>query len=231
MSAASEPNPAPNSVVSLIMAATGVSAATLHEAAGKIGALPAAIRPVQPGMRVVGPALPARGRTGDNLWLHRAIYAANPGEVLVVDVGGGADANEFGHWGEVMAAAAQQRGIAGLVINGGVRDGEQLKNRRFPTFAQSLCIGGTAKDPHGSGAIGSPVRLGRVTINRGDLVVGDTDGVVVIPAGRAQQALLDARGREDAEQQIFERLAAGERSLDIYSLPTEQPDENSAEEA
>lgn len=197
----------------------GLPSATLHEAAGKIGALPAAFGPVRPGMTVAGPACPVLSPPGDNLWLHRAIYAARPGEVLVVAFGEGSDPAEFGHWGEVMAVAALERGIAGLVIAGGVRDAVQLESRGFPTFSTALNIRGTAKDPHGVGEVGDPVTIGGVVVHRGDLVLGDDDGVVVIPAADAATAVAAARQREAAEQDIFARLAAGESTLDIYGLP------------
>ncbi|MCG2621344.1 4-carboxy-4-hydroxy-2-oxoadipate aldolase/oxaloacetate decarboxylase [Arthrobacter sp. I2-34] len=200
----------------LVEAAGVLPTATLHEAGGKIGALPAAIKPVRPGMRLAGTALPVLCPPGDNLWLHRAVYEADPGEVLVVDVG---EAMEHGHWGEVLAVAAQKRGIAGLVINGGVRDGDQLLQRGFPVFSASISIRGTAKDPYGAGAIGEPVRIGGVEIRRGDLVVGDADGVVVVPADQAAAVIEKSVQREADEQDILARLAAGECSLDIYSLP------------
>ena len=86
----------------LIAAAAELSAATLHEAAQRAGALPAAIRPVDASMRLCGRALPVRCPSGDNLWIHRALAVAQPGDVLVVDSGEGA----FGYWGEIMATAA-----------------------------------------------------------------------------------------------------------------------------
>ncbi|MFK4040301.1 RraA family protein [Nonomuraea wenchangensis] len=202
--------------------AAALPTATLHEAAGKIGALPSAVKPVRPGMRLAGPALPVLSPPGDNLWLHRAIYAAQPGDVLVVAFGEGSDPLEFGHWGEVMAVAALERGIAGLVIDGGVRDADQLATRGFPTFASSVSIRGTGKDPEGTGAVGEPVRIGEVNVHRGDLVVGDGDGVVVLPAGLAGGVVRTARERETAEQEIFARLAAGESTLDVYRLPGER---------
>jgi 4-hydroxy-4-methyl-2-oxoglutarate aldolase len=196
-----------------------VGSATLHEAAGKVGALPAAISPIGPGMRISGPALPVLSPPGDNLWLHWALDAAQPGDVIVVAFGEGPDPDEFGHWGEVMAVAAQQRRVAGLVIAGGVRDVHRLKELGFATFASSTCIRGTAKDPAGIGAIGNPVHIGDTTIGHGDLVVADDDGVVVIPKSRAEVALAAAEKREHEEKDIFRRLAAGESTTDIYNLP------------
>ncbi|MEU1180716.1 RraA family protein [Streptomyces sp. NPDC005820] len=195
-----------------------VGSASLYEAAGKVGALPAVIRSIHPGMRVIGPALPVRSPAGDNLWLHRAIYAAERGDVLVVDTGSGL---EHGYWGEVMTAAAQHRGIAGLVITGGVRDSAELIARGFPTFAGAVSVRGTTKNPQGDGDVGSAVRIGDVVVRRGDLVLADDDGVVVLPAADAAKALAEAERRDSAEADIMTRLSAGETTIDIYGLPTE----------
>lgn len=211
-----------DAVCPLAAAAAGIAAATLHEAAGKIGALPSAIQPIRAGMRVVGEAFPVRGLSGNNLCLHHAIYAADPGDVLVANVGAAPESLEYGYWGEVMAVAALRRGIAGLVITGGVRDCDQLAALGFPTFAPAVCLAGTRKDRDGAGVIGEPVRVGSVDVTRGDLVLGDADGVVVIPAALAMVALQRAREREADERLIFDRLAAGESTLQIYQLATEE---------
>lgn len=201
---------------SMVASARTLSTATAHEAAGRIGAIPASIKPIHPAMRVCGPALPVRTPAGDNLFLHHAIYAARPGEVLVVDTMGGA---EFGYWGEVMALATQVRGIAGLVIAGGVRDSLRMVELGFPVFSIGTCIRGTAKDPHGDGTIGAPIRLGDVTISRGDLVLGDADGVVVLPAEQSAAIVARSHQRDTEEQIIFEQLRGGATTLQIYALP------------
>ena len=126
-----------------VAAARSLPAATLHEAGGKIGALPSAIKPVAPGMHLCGPAVTVHSPGGDNLWLHRAFEVAQPGDVMVVYASG---AYEHGYWGEVMATAAQVRGLAGLVIDACVRDGALLAGIGFPVFSRGLCIRGTSKD-------------------------------------------------------------------------------------
>ena len=202
---------------SLLARARASSSATLHEAANKTGALPAAIKPIGPDVRVCGLAFPVKSPPGDNLWLHHAIYAASPGDVLVVDVG---DDPEYGYWGEVMAVAAAVRGLAGLVINGGVRDAQRMLEMSFPVFSTTPCIRGTAKNPAGAGSVAAPIRIGGVIVHRGDLVFGDADGVVVLPSAAAA-AIVDAAERRDAEEtRIFARLRSGESTLDIYSLAT-----------
>lgn len=192
------------------------SSATLHEAAKKIGALPSAIKPLSPTIRLCGRAYPVRSPSGDNLWLHHAIYAADPGDVLVIDVG---SEPEFGYWGEVMTVAAQLRGLAGLVLNGGVRDAQRLLEMNFPVFAWTTCIKGTGKNPSGKGSLGTPIKLGGSTIARGDLVYGDGDGVVVLPSAHAEAIVTAGEQRDAAEVEIFRRLRSGETTLEIYSLP------------
>lgn len=198
---------------------TAIGTASLHEAAGKVGALPAVIRPIHDGMRVIGTALPVRSPAGDNLWLHRAIYAADHGDVLVVDTGAG---REHGYWGEVMTVAAQQRGIAGLVITGGIRDSAALVTRGFPTFAGAVSDRGTTKNPDSDGAVGEAVRIGNVVVRRGDLVLADDDGVMVLPAADAARAIEVAERRDAAEAEIMTRLRGGETTIDIYGLPTDK---------
>lgn len=194
--------------------ASTLPSSTLHEAAGKIGALPSAIKPVHPSFRICGAAVTVQSPPADNLWLHRAIVAARPGDVLVVHVGGHYEA---GYWGEVMSQAARARGLAGLVIDGCVRDGAILERFGFPVFARGLCIRGTGKDFDARGWINAPTLFGDVTVQPGDLIVGDTDGVVAIPRARVDEVLAKARQREEDEARIIERLAAGENSLDIYN--------------
>lgn len=199
----------------LLGRAVGLGTASLHEAAGRRGALPFGLKPLSASMLLAGPAFPVRSPRGDNLWLHRAIAEAEAGAVLVVDVGAG---EGYGHWGEVMARAAVARGLAGLVLTGGVRDSRQLVELGFPTFCTSIAIQGTAKDFGGDGALGEPVRLGDVTVRAGDLIVGDADGLFAIPAADAAAVVTAAEAREAEERTIFRRLEAGETTLDIYRL-------------
>jgi 4-hydroxy-4-methyl-2-oxoglutarate aldolase len=197
----------------LAVAAMGLPTATLHEAARKIGALPSAIKPVAPHFRFAGSALTVHSPGGDNLWLHRALDVAQPGDVLVVHVSG---AYEHGYWGEVMSTMAKVKGLAGLVIDGCVRDSLLLAEMGFPVFSRGLCIRGTGKDFGATGWINHPVMIGNVTVQAGDLVAGDADGVVVIPAGRAAAVVDMAIRRESEETAICRRLEAGESTLDVY---------------
>jgi 4-hydroxy-4-methyl-2-oxoglutarate aldolase len=152
---------------------------------------------------------------GDNLWLHRAIYVAQPGDILVVHVSG---AHDFGYWGEIMSCAAKTRGLAGLVIDGCVRDGAVLEDFGLPVFARGLCIRGTGKDLGARGWINFPTLFDDLVVHPGDLIVGDTDGVVAIPRERAAEVVAAARQREAHEAATLDRLRAGERTLDVYKF-------------
>jgi 4-hydroxy-4-methyl-2-oxoglutarate aldolase len=199
----------------VVGAASRLSAATLHEASGRAGALPQGLRPIESGMRLCGRALPVRCPSGDNLWIHRALAVAAAGDVLVVDTGTGLD---FGYWGEIMATAGVSRGLAGLVITGGVRDSAALIALGLPTFSACLSVRGTIKHPTSDGAVGEPVRIGEVVVRRGDLVFGDADGVVVLPAEAAAEAVKAGERRDFDEIAILEQVRAGALTLDIYKL-------------
>lgn len=189
-----------------------LGSATLYEASGQDCFLDAAFRPAWDGAEIVGRAVPVAAQAGDNLALHHGLEAAGPGDVLVVD-GGGAP---FGYWGEVMAAAAQARGIAGLVIDGGVRDTAQLRELGFGAFSTSISIRGTIKQ--WPGTIGIPITLRGRVVNAGDLVVADRDGVAILPSGEVDRILEAARARAAKEDAYMARLRAGELTLDLYDF-------------
>jgi 4-hydroxy-4-methyl-2-oxoglutarate aldolase len=185
--------------------------ATLHEAMGKYGALPSGIKPISPEMKVCGTAVTVHSMPRDNMMLHRAIAQAATGDVIIAHV---SDFWEAGYWGEIMAVAAQARGIAGLVIDGCVRDADPITALGFPVFARGLCIHGTTK--FGDGTLNQPITIGQVTIHPGDVIVGDRDGVVIVPADRLAETITKAQAREDKEAQVMSRLRDGETTLEIY---------------
>lgn len=199
----------------LVEAARALPTATLHEASGKRGFLPSAIKPVTPALRLAGPALPVQSPGGDNLWLHRALELARPGDVMVVHTGGGFD---FGYWGEIMSSAAIARQLGGLVIDGGVRDSMLLQDVGLPVFSRGVSIRGTGKDYGALGWIGYPVLMGDLVVQPGDLIVGDEDGVVSLPRGDAARVIAESQARETAEQDQLARLAAGETTMEIFGF-------------
>jgi 4-hydroxy-4-methyl-2-oxoglutarate aldolase len=199
----------------VIEAARTLPASTLHEAGGRIGVMPPAIKPVCAGWRVCGPAVTVHSPGGDNLWLHRALYVARPGDVLVVHVSG---VHDYGYWGEIMSAAAKACRLGGLVIDGCVRDGAVLADVGFPVFARGLCMRGTGKDFGARGWINFPVLFDALTVNAGDLIVGDADGVVAVPRERAAEVVAASQQREAKEADVIRRLEQGERTLELYNF-------------
>lgn len=203
----------PRPTAAQLAAAASISASTIHEAAGKIGALPSAIKPLNPAVEVRGPAFTVRGAPNDNLWLHYALDQAQPGDVLVADMGG---YYEAGYWGEVMTVSAQARGLGGLVINGCVRDGREMIEAGFPVFARGTCMRGTEKDQNFKGALGEALPMGDVLVQSGDLVIGDGDGVVVIPRGQIDEAIEASIARDAREAEMMDVLRTGKTSVEIY---------------
>lgn len=186
--------------------------ATVYEAAGRDCALDPALRPVWKGARLAGRALPVRCHPADNLALHRALEHALPGDVLVVDGGG----ELCGYWGEVLAVAAQQRGVAGLVIDGGVRDTVELERLAFPAFSRGVCVRRTGK--FWPGSVGEPLTVAGVPVARGDAVIADADGITVLPPDTVPAALHASRRRVETEHGHLERIRAGELTLDLMGL-------------
>lgn len=187
------------------------SAATLHEALGKIGNLPSAIKPINPGMKICGPAYTVQTMPRDNILLHRAYAYAKPGDVLIAHC---SDYYEAGYWGDLMSLGAKTKGIAGLVIDACVRDADDIEAMGFPVFSRGLCIRGTSN--HGDGTLNEPIIIGGVTIYPGDIIVGDRDGVVVVPQGRIDEAIEKATAREAKEEAVRVQLRQGKTSLEIY---------------
>ena len=185
--------------------------ATIHEAIGKQGALPSAIKPISPSMKLCGTAFTIDSMPGDNLLFHRAVAQAAQGSILIAKM---SDHYEAGYWGELLTVAAMQRGITGLVIDACVRDADPIEGLGFPVFCRGLCVRGTTK--YGSGSLNEPIIIGDVLIRAGDIVVGDRDGVVVIPAERASEAIEKSAAREAKEAATLEQLRAGKTTLEIY---------------
>lgn len=193
-------------------ALTGTSSA--HEAAGRIGALPSWLRPIDLAMKCRGPALTVRVPKGDNLWIHKALLEVRRGEVLVVETG--RDGADFGYWGEIMATAAITAGAAGLIITAGVRDVEALIGLGLPTFSRTITMQGTVKDPEGDGSVGDPVRIGDVTIRRGDFIMADADGVLALPAALAEAVVEKAIERDAKEGDVLRLIREGATTFDVY---------------
>lgn len=200
----------------LLSSARKLGSATLHEAGGKKGALPSRIKPLRDSWRIAAPVYTVVGAARDNLWLHRAIYVAPEGSVLLHECSADAEA---GYWGGIMANAAMACKLAGFVTEGGVRDVEELRGLDWPIFAANACIRGTSKRTDGQGSLGASALFGEILVKTGDLLVADADGVVIIAAADAERVVAAGVTREKDELDIVARLKKGESTLDIYKLP------------
>jgi 4-hydroxy-4-methyl-2-oxoglutarate aldolase len=188
-----------------------LGAATLGESGAR--AMRDRIRAAWPGARLAAPACPVRCTTGDNLAVHVAVARAPRGSALVVDVG---EIRERGYWGEVLTTAAEARGLAGLVIDGGVRDVDALRAHGFPAFSTTIALRGATKQLPGT--VGQSTRVGDVDVDPGDWVVGDADGVVVVPGGALEDVLAAGRARAAKEDGFFARLRDGATTLELLGL-------------
>ncbi|MFN3535887.1 MAG: RraA family protein [Brevundimonas sp.] len=204
-----------NGLGDLIVRAGRLGAASLHEAAGRTGALPSGIKPVDPRMSLCGLAYTVHCPAFSNLQIHHALYQANPGDVLVVHVSGGTEA---GYWGDILNEAAIARGLGGLVIDGGVRDTAGLASMELPVFSNGVCIRGTGKDYEAVAWLQEAVRMGDVVVRPGDLVRGDRDGVVIIPAADMAAVVEAAEAREADEARKIELIRQGARTIDLYGF-------------
>ena len=171
------------------------------------------MKPLDPASRLAGPALTVDTWPADNLMLHYALLKAKPGDVLVVDAKAFVEA---GPWGDVLTAAAMKVGVAGLVINGAVRDAAMIVDAGFPVFCRGLSIKGTTK--HQPGRVNVPVCIGGVVIHPGDIVVGDRDGVAIVAADSVDTTLAAAETREAKENGFRAAINEGQMTVDLLGL-------------
>jgi 4-hydroxy-4-methyl-2-oxoglutarate aldolase len=179
----------------LLEAFREVSTAALSDAMGRHGAVSSKIRPIYEGIRMVGSALTVLCFPGDNIMTHKALQMVAPGDVLVID-DGDYDTGCFGHRSALLA---RSRGGVGVVASGSVRDVAMLRRDRFPTFCRG--VSPRAPQKNVAGSINVPVHIGGIVICPGDVVVGDDDGVVVVPLAVAGDILEKARAREQRERE------------------------------
>ena len=186
---------------------------------GESGGLPmrARIRPAWPGAQASGPAYTVACAPADNLAIHVGVARAPAGSILVIDA---SDVPERGYWGEVLTTGAQARDLAGLVIDGGVRDVAALEAHRFPVFSSVIALRGASKD--GPGVVGGPVTVGGVRVTTGDWIVADVDGVTAVPVGSLGPVLIAARARAASEDGYFRALRAGQTTVDLLSLDADR---------
>jgi len=182
----------------------GLPVANISDCMSRMTAAGPRLRPMHKSGYLAGPALTVKTRPGDNLMIHKALTLAQPGDVLVVD-GGGDLTNAL--FGEIMVATAVKIGVAGVVLNGAVRDSEEIGQGGFPLYAAGVTHRGPYKD--GPGEVNVPIAIDGMVIHPGDLIVGDADGLLCVPFDEVEQVLAATRQKMDLEKKTLADIAAG----------------------
>jgi 4-hydroxy-4-methyl-2-oxoglutarate aldolase len=190
-----------------------LGSATVYEAGGRGGYVDCDLHQIVPGSRVAGPARTVLCGQDDNLMVHAAMAAVQPGEVLVLTM---PEARPVALVGDLLNTQAKVHGAAGMLIAASVRDTEELREMGVPIWAQWIRVKGATKDKVGE--LDVPVTVGGQVIEPGDIVVADADGVAIVPAGRVDEVLAASLAREEREAVKRGRLQAGELSYEIDGL-------------
>lgn len=187
----------------LVDAFRGLPVANISDCMARMFGGGSRLRPMHKGGPLAGPALTVRCRPGDNLMIHKALTMAKPGDVLVVD-GGGDLTNAL--FGEIMVARAVKSSLAGVVLNGAVRDSEEIGQGDFPLYAAGVTHRGPYRD--GPGEINVPIALDGMVIHPGDLIVGDADGLLCVPFDDAERLLAATHNKMEVEKKMLADIAA-----------------------
>lgn len=187
----------------LVRQFAGVAAANLADVMGRFRFMAPGIQ-MRTGLPLCGVAVTVLARPGDNLMIHKAMEIAAAGDVIVVNTCGNTTSAVFG---ELMGNSAVAAGLGGLVVDGAIRDVAALAELRFPAFSRSVCAGSCDKD--GPGEINVPVACGNTVVMPGDIVVGDADGVVVVPLGECEQILKLVQALKEREDKRIAEIHAG----------------------
>ena len=187
--------------------------ATIYEASGRKGYISHLIKPIAKGVTVCGSAFTVQCAPGDNLMLHKALEIAKPGDVIIATTGG---AYEYGYWGGLMTVSGIAGRLGGLVIDGCVRDSAEIAEMGFPVFCRGFSVRGTTKAS--LGLINYPLPFGGQSIEAGDLIFGDDDGLVTVKAADCAEVLENTIKRTVAEEQKKKTLGSGISSVEYNKL-------------
>jgi 4-hydroxy-4-methyl-2-oxoglutarate aldolase len=177
------------------------------------GSMDPAIKPVHYSQKMTGYAMTVICQPGDNLTIHRAIAEAKEGSVLVIDCQGYTGAGVFG---ELFATSCITKGIKGVVIDGACRDKQDLIKMNFPTFSRTVNPNGTLKNT--CGAIDTVIECGGRIVKPGDIIIGDADGVVVIPQENAQEVLEKSIQKKAKEDELKVLLTQGKTTAELMNF-------------
>lgn len=187
--------------------------AMIADSMGRYGAMKPYIRPIASGMKIAGSALTVQTYKSDNLMLHAALELAEEGDILVVDSG---EVTNAGIWGGLMTLMAIHKKLGGIVVDGAARDIEEIIDKGFPVFSKSISpLGGFKEAP---GSVNIPISCGGVVVNPGDIIIGDDDGVAVIPKDRAFKILEACNITQDKENRIVKAMEEGKTLFELLGL-------------
>ena len=203
----------------LLARAARFGIADLHEGLGEIAGrmclMSAGMHPIAPGQKMCGPAVTAWNFPGDNLAIHAALHMAQAGDVLVLTNGGG---SQGALWGDVACGFAKRKGLAGTVVHGATRDTDAIRELGYPVWATAISVEHPKK--RGPAAVNVPVVCDNVRVEPGDIICGDSDGVLVIPHALLALAVENAERRAANEVGFRQRIADGEALFDILGMGT-----------
>lgn len=185
----------------LVEAFRGIPVANIDDNMGRIAAVDASIFPLNPNAKILGTAFTVNAPAGDNLLFHKALDMAQPGDVIVLANKGSMSRSLCG---EIMSSYAKSRGIAGIIIDGCVRDSAALREMDFPVYAKGVTPNGPYKN--GPGEMNFPVSFAGIIINPGDIIVGDADGLLVVRPEDAEEIAKKAKAWHDSEEKQLEGI-------------------------